>query len=85
VPGRNQSARTNNPANRETETEAALSWSDRINNLTEDQRSSQPWHYVLLGELVVYEWQGKGARLAELLDYAKLRPLGEASLQQRLI
>jgi type III restriction enzyme len=40
---------------------------------------------VLLGEAVVYEWQGKGARLAELLDYARLRPLGEASLQQRLI
>ena len=34
---------------------------------------------------VVYEWQDKGARLVELLDYARLRPVGEASLQQRLI
>ena len=34
---------------------------------------------------VVYEWQGKGARLVELLDYARWLPLGEASLQQRLI
>jgi len=64
---------------------AALAWCERINNLTEEQRQSPPWHYVLLGEAVVYEWQGKGARLAELLDYARLRPLGEASLQQRLI
>jgi type III restriction enzyme len=40
---------------------------------------------VLLGEAVVDEWQGKGARLVEMLDYARLWPLGEASLQQRLI
>jgi type III restriction enzyme len=64
---------------------AALAWCERINNLSEVQRGGPPWHYVLLGEAVVYEWQGKGARLAELLDYARLRPLGEASLQQRLI
>jgi len=64
---------------------AALAWCERINNLTEDQRGGPPWHYVLLGEAAVYEWQGKGARLAELLDYGRLRPLGEASLQQRLI
>lgn len=64
---------------------AALAWCERINNLSDEQRASPPWHYVLLGESVVYEWQSKGARLAELLDYAKLRPLGEASLQQRLI
>ena len=64
---------------------AALAWCERINNLSEEQRGGPPWHYVLLGEAVVYEWQGKGARLAELLDYARLRPLGEASLQQRLL
>jgi type III restriction enzyme len=39
----------------------------------------------LLAENVVYEWQGKGARLAELLSYARLRPLAEASLQERLL
>lgn len=64
---------------------AALAWVARINQLSEDQRQSPPWHYVLLGESVVYEWQGKGARLSELLDYARLRPLGHASLQQSLI
>ncbi len=31
------------------------------------------------------EWQGKGARLGELLDYARLRPLAEASLQGQLL
>jgi type III restriction enzyme len=64
---------------------AALAWCERINNLTEEQRGGPLWHYVLLAENVLYEWQGKGAHLAELLDYARLRPLGEASLQQRLI
>jgi type III restriction enzyme len=64
---------------------AALAWCERINHLTEEQRGGPSWHYVLLGEAVVYEWQGKGARLAELLDFARLRPLGEASLQQRLV
>lgn len=34
---------------------------------------------------MVLEWQAKGARLAELLDYARLRPLADASLQGRLI
>jgi type III restriction enzyme len=42
-----------------------------------DARAPQglPWHYVLLAENVVHEWQAKGAHLAELLDYARLRPL----------
>ena len=38
----------------------------------------------LLAENVVHEWQAKGARLAELLDYARLRPLANASLQNQL-
>ena len=53
---------------------AALAWCERINALTPEQRGGPPWHYVLLAENVVYEWQAKGARLAELLDYARLRP-----------
>jgi type III restriction enzyme len=64
---------------------AALAWCERINGLSIEQRGGAPWHYVLLAENVVYEWQGKGARLAELLDYARLRPLANASLQQQLI
>lgn len=40
---------------------------------------------MLLAEPVVLEWQAKGAHLTELLDYARLRPLTEATLQQRLL
>ena len=64
---------------------AALAWCERINGLNTEQRGSAPWHYVLLAENVVVEWQAKGARLAELLDYARLRPLASATLQQQLI
>ncbi|MDO8264173.1 MAG: DEAD/DEAH box helicase family protein [Gallionella sp.] len=64
---------------------AALAWCERINGLSPEQRGGAPWHYVLLAENVLVEWQAKGARLAELLDYARLRPLANASLQGRLI
>jgi type III restriction enzyme len=64
---------------------AALAWCERINGLNEKQRGRQFWHYVLLGEAALHEWQGKEARLAELLDYARIRPLGETSLQQTLV
>jgi type III restriction enzyme len=40
---------------------------------------------VLLAENVVLEWQAKGARLVELLDFARLRPLADASLQTELL
>ncbi|MDQ2988933.1 MAG: Tn7 transposase TnsA N-terminal domain-containing protein, partial [Pseudomonadota bacterium] len=64
---------------------AATAWCQRINDLSADLRTGLPWHYVLLAEDVVYEWQGKGARLAELLEHARLRPLAEASLQGQLL
>ena len=64
---------------------AATAWCQRINDLPADLRGGLPWHYVLLAEDVVYEWQGKRARLGELLDYARLRPLAEASLQGQLL
>ena len=64
---------------------AATAWCQRLNDLPADLRGGLPWHYVLLAENVVYEWQGKGARLGELLDYARLRPLAEASLQGQLL
>jgi type III restriction enzyme len=64
---------------------AAVAWCDRINQLAPEHRGGLPWHYVLLSEDTVYEWQGKGARLAELLDYARLRPLADASLQGQLL
>ena len=64
---------------------AAMGWCERINGLPAEHRQGLPWHYVLLAEDVVHEWQQKGAHLAELLNFARLRPLGEASKQQRLL
>jgi len=64
---------------------AATAWCQRLNELPADLRASLPWHYVLLAENMVYEWQGKGARLGELLDYARLRPLASNSQQAQLI
>lgn len=64
---------------------AAQAWCERINSLSREERGSPPWHYVLLAEDVVHEWQDKGARLAQLLDHARLRPLADASLQGRLL
>ena len=64
---------------------AAMAWCERINGLPAEQRGGLPWHYVLLAENVLLEWQAKGARLAELLDYARLRPQASASSQGRLL
>lgn len=64
---------------------AALAWCESINNLSEIQRGSPPWHYVLLGEDTVKDWKDKGAHLAELLHYARLRPQATIALQQSLI
>ena len=63
---------------------AALAWCERINALSATQRQSPPWHYVLLGQGAVEEWQAKGAHLADLLAYARLRATEDASLQGRL-
>jgi type III restriction enzyme len=64
---------------------AGLAWSERINGLPPSLRGELPWHYVLLGESVFDEWQRRGARLAELLDYSRLRPLADALTQNRLL
>ena len=64
---------------------AAVAWCERINQLPPEHRQALPWHYVLLAEDVVHEWQGKGAHLAQLLDFARLRPLASASLQASLL
>ena len=63
---------------------AATAWCGRINGLDAELRGSMPWHYVLLGEAVFHDWRSKGARLGELLNYARVRPLADASTQGRL-
>lgn len=54
---------------------AAVAWCDRINSLPADERSDAEWHYVLLGENTFYGWRDKGGSVADLLAYAKLRPV----------
>ena len=40
---------------------AAIAWCDKINELTEDQRSGKVWGYALIGESLFYEFRRKGA------------------------
>ena len=54
---------------------AAVAWCDRINGLAPEHRGDAEWHYVLLGEATFYSWRDKGGSIAELLAYAKLRPV----------
>jgi len=52
---------------------SALTWCEQINTLAPEQRDGCEWHYVLLGESAVYEWRDKGARVGELLEFARVR------------
>ncbi|MHB1051771.1 MAG: DEAD/DEAH box helicase family protein [Thiobacillus sp.] len=63
---------------------SATAWCERINGLPPEQRDGLPWHYVLLGETLFRDWRGKGARLGELLEFARVRPVANASLQAGL-
>jgi len=75
---------TNHP-NVQRKRKAALAWCERINDLSEFQRGSPPWHYVLLGEDVFKDWQTKGAHLAALLNFARLRSQATGERQHRLL
>jgi type III restriction enzyme len=63
---------------------AATGWCERINALEPGERSDLPWHYVLLGEALFHDWRSKGARLADLLAFARVRPLASAAMQGKL-
>ena len=56
---------------------AAVAWCDRINALVPESRDGADWHYVLLGEETFYNWRDKDGSIADLLAYAKLRPVEE--------
>ncbi|MEN9842303.1 MAG: hypothetical protein RLZZ612_132 [Pseudomonadota bacterium] len=74
-----------NHPNVQRKRKAALAWCEQINQLPPELRSGLPWHYVLLGEDTVTHWQAQHARLADLLDFARLRPVADASQQPRLL
>ncbi len=75
----------NDLSNLQRKLKTAVAWCERFSPLDAEHRGSLPWYDVLLAEDTVYEWQGKGARLPDLLDFARLRPLAYPSLQERLI
>lgn len=52
---------------------AAVNWCANINRLPVEKRANREWHYVLLSETAFYEWRDKNARMAEMLDFARLR------------
>ncbi len=66
---------------------AAVAWCDRINGLDEAQRSGLPWHYVMIDDKTLYDWQSKGAQLGGaggLLSFSRARPVATAIMQQQL-
>jgi len=63
---------------------AVAAWCGRINALPAASRSDLPWHTVLLGESVFWEWRNKGERLAALCEYAKIRDKTQVDAQQSL-
>ena len=63
---------------------AATAWCERVNALAPEHREQRQWHYVLLGEDAFRNWRSKGARLAELLRYARVRTLADPGRQQSL-
>ena len=61
---------------------AAAAWCERINAIPGDLRNGLEWHYALVGEDVFFEWRQRGARLADLLDFARVRTSGRESQQK---
>jgi len=60
---------------------AAHNWCQRINAVGE---AGSAWHYVLLGERLFAEWRSKGAKMADLLAFARLRPPANLAEQGKL-
>lgn len=53
---------------------AAATWCKRINELPDDDRGGREWHYALIGEGLFEDWRAKGARMADLLNFCRIRP-----------
>lgn len=52
---------------------AAINWCADINRLQPEQRFGREWHYALLSETIFYDWRDKGARMADLFEFCRLR------------
>lgn len=60
---------------------AAARWCERINDLLPYDRGGRTWHYALVGEALFHDWRSKNARLGELLDFSRVRPVLRADAQ----
>jgi type III restriction enzyme len=60
---------------------AAATWCERINALPPELRGARPWHYALVGQSLFEDWRQKGARMGELLSFARVRPALRAESQ----
>lgn len=71
-------------ANVQRKRKAAKAWCDRINLLEPDLREDRTWHYVILGQESVEQWQAQNARVTDLLDYARVTDR-ESPSQEKLL
>jgi type III restriction enzyme len=63
---------------------AAANWCARINTLPAGLRDGREWHYVLVGESPFFDFRDKGARIAELLAFARARGSDRREMQGSL-
>ena len=63
---------------------AAAAWCGRVNAWPPEHRSQAEWHYALVGEAVFGEFYDKGASLAELLHFCRVRAAATPADQGRL-
>ncbi len=63
---------------------AAQTWCERVSGLPPEYRQGLPWHYALLGESLFDDWRKRGGNLAELLQFARVRPEASAGQQASL-
>jgi type III restriction enzyme len=71
-------------ANVQRKLKAAVTWCERINALAPELRDGRAWHYALLGESIFHDWRQKGARMAELLQFSRARPISTSNAQAGL-
>jgi type III restriction enzyme len=74
-----------NNANVQRKLKAAVTWCERINTLTGNERGEREWRYALVGESLFYDWREKGARLADLLAFSRARASPTAQSQVGLV
>ncbi len=63
---------------------AAANWCARINALPAGLRDGREWHYALVGESIFFDWRDKGARMVELLAFARVRERDRREMQGNL-